>query len=109
MYGSVAFIRNKFASTSNVFSPNDFIDRHTALGDGIENWSQCHSTRGKKYCRQFGFLPLIHYQFSSYIGGGHLQTPDMVEWMTKAHQSQTLSPLIKLMTLFFQIVLDLCG
>ena len=53
----------------------------------IGNWSQCHSARDKKYCRQFGFLPLIQYQFSSYKGGGHLQTSDMVEWITKAHQS----------------------
>ena len=87
VYGSVAFIRNKFASTSNAFSPNDVTNRRAALGSVIKDWSRCHSARGDKYCRQFGFLPLIQYQFSSYKGGGHLQTPDMVEWITKAHQS----------------------
>ena len=53
----------------------------------IEGWSQCQSARSNKYCRQFGFLPLNQYQFSSYDGGDHLQTPDMVEWITRAHQT----------------------
>ena len=88
VYGSSSFIiHHKFASTSNILSPNNLVDRRTTLGDMIEGWSKCQSACSNKYCRQFGFLPLIQYQLSSYDGGGHLQTPDMVKWITRAHQS----------------------
>ena len=106
VYGSVAFIRNKFASTSNVFSPNDVTNRHTTLRSVIKDWSQCHSARGDKHYK-FGFLPLIQYQFSSYKGGGHLQIPDMVEWITKAHQSVKKSRQFNYQVLEYQSLLVL--
>ena len=86
-YGSVAFIIDKFTSTSNTFSPNSLKDRRAVLGDRVEGCHQHHSIIAGQYCRRFGFLPLIQYQFSSYKGSGYLQTSDMVQWITEAHQA----------------------
>ena len=76
-----------FASTSNIlcFNQKNPMNQHTNLGDIAKDFAQCLGARGDVYFRQFGFLPLIQYQFHSYSGEGHLQNTDMVEWITTAH------------------------
>ena len=86
-YGSVAFITSKVASTSDIFSPNNLKNRRAVLGDREKGCYHHHSSIAGEYCRQFGFLPLIQDQFSSHKGSRYLQTSDMVQWITEAHQS----------------------
>ena len=87
VYGLVSFtVMNKSASTSNILSFNSPTERRATLGDMVKDFSQHQGLRGDIYFRQVEFLPVIQYHISSYSGGGHLQTADMVEWITKAHQ-----------------------
>ena len=77
---------NRVASTSNILSFKCSIDRRTTLGEITKGGSQHQNMTNDRYVRQFGFLPLMQYQFSFYSGSGHLQTPDMVDWISEAHQ-----------------------
>ena len=33
---------------------------------------------------KLGFFPLYRYQFKIYIGDGHLQDTDIIQWITEA-------------------------
>ena len=87
VYGPISFITmNRIASTSNILSFKCSIDRRTTLGETIKGDAQHQNVINDRYVRQFGFLPLVQYQFSFYSGSGHLQNPDMVDWISEAHQ-----------------------
>ena len=87
VYGPISFITmNRIASTSNILSFKCSIDRRTTLGETIKGDAQHQNMINDRYVRQFVFLPLVQYQFSFYSGSGHLQNPDMVDWISEAHQ-----------------------